>query len=103
MRIARTISGVTKTCPHCRTVVNADDEACPSCGADLAPAPPTSRLPHLDPRVIVLWGALVLPGFVLVLLGALVVESLAVVIAGLVMLAIPLLLQLFGGSWRGVG
>ena len=101
---ARTrLSRVAKTCPHCATVVEDDAAVCSGCGADLAPAPPTSSLPRVDARALVLWALLVVPGLALTLVGLLVAESTALVVAGLVLLAVPIVLQLFAADWGDAG
>ena len=92
---------MAKACPHCSTVVDDGAVSCPGCGADLAPAEPTSSLPRIDGRALALWGVLVLPGLGLTLAALLVVDSIALLVAGLALLAIPLVVQLVGGEGRG--
>ena len=92
---------MAKTCPHCSTVVDDDAVSCSGCGADLAPAEPSSSLPRLDGRALALWGLLVVPGLALTLGALLVVDSTALLVAGLALLAVPLVVQLGGGEGRG--
>ena len=98
-----TLSRVAKTCPHCATVVDDDAAVCSGCGADLAPVEPTSSLPRIDARALVLWALLVVPGLALTLVGLVIAESTVLVVAGLVLLAVPIVLQLFAADWGDAG
>jgi hypothetical protein len=84
-------------------VVDVDAAVCSGCGADLAPAEPTSRLPAVDAGALALWFFMELPGLTVTVLGWLVVESTLMVVVGLVMLALPVLVQLFAADWGDVG
>ena len=80
-----------------------DAAVCSGCGADLDPAEPSSRLPRVDARALVLWGLLVVPGLAVTLLALLAFESTALLVAGLAMLAVPIGVQLFAADWGDVG
>ena len=92
-----------KTCPHCATVVDEDAFRCSGCGADLAPVAPSSSLPRIDPRALVLWALLAIPGLAVTLVALLVVESGVLLAVGLAMVVLPIVLQLFAADWGDAG
>ena len=84
-------------CPHCAHENAPDALRCASCDADLVAAEPGGPVP-LEHRSLLLYALLFLPGVALTIFG-LTSGPAWLAIVGCVLLAAPLVVQLFGAHW----